>query len=229
MGQIEAIIFDKDGTLFGFQDTWRVWARAVLDELTQTEAEMGAAATAIGFDLAADAFRADSVVIAGTAADITRVLTPILPKRPDIHDVLDRVACDTPQAPVPGLHATLEILSKTHVLGLMTNDSEAPARAHLAQVGIAERFSFVAGYDSGYGAKPDPGPLLAFSEAVGVAPERTIMVGDSRHDLAAGRAAGMGTVGVLTGVAKAEDLTDLADVILADIYGIVGWLEIGSA
>ncbi len=224
MSRIKAIIFDKDGTLFSFQDTWRVWARAVLDELTETDAKRHAVAAAIGFDLSANAFRADSVVIAGTAADITRALEPILPNRPDIIEVLDEHSANTPQAPVPGLHATLEALSRDHVLGLMTNDSEVPARAHLAQVGIADRFSFVAGYDSGYGAKPDPGPLLAFSDAVGVLPHETLMVGDSRHDLVAGRAAGMGTVGVLTGVADAQDLVDLADVILPDIRGIAGWL-----
>ena len=224
MSNIEAIIFDKDGTLFGFQDTWSVWARAVLEELTETDAEKQAAATAIGFDLRADAFLTDSVVIAGTAADIDRALQPILPQRSNIIEVLDGIAAQTPQAPVPELHATLDILRRDHELGLMTNDSEVPARAHLAQVGIADRFSFVAGYDSGFGAKPDPGPLLAFSNAVGIQPRQTLMVGDSRHDLAAGRAAGMGTVGVLTGVAEAADLADLADVILPDIRGIAAWL-----
>ena len=228
MGQIEAIIFDKDGTLFSFQDTWTVWAQAVLKELTETDAEMRAAATAIGFDLNDGIFLADSVVIAGTAADITQALAPVLPQRSNILEVLDEVAATTPQAPVPELHATLDALSRDHVLGLMTNDSEVPARAHLAQVGIADRFSFVAGYDSGFGAKPDPGPLLAFADAVAVAPHKTLMVGDSRHDLIAGRAAGMGTVGVLTGVASAQDLGDLADVVLPDIGGISSWLGSGS-
>jgi len=229
VSNIEAIIFDKDGTLFSFQETWSVWARAVLEELTETEAEKQSVATAIGFDLHIDAFLAESVVIAGTAADINQALQPILPQRSDIIEVLDSIAAETPQAPVPGLHATLDTLSRDHVLGLMTNDSEVPARAHLAQVGIADRFSFVAGYDSGFGAKPDPGPLLAFSKAVGIQPGKTLMVGDSRHDLAAGRAAGMGTVGVLTGVAEAADLSDLADVILADIRGIASWLDLESA
>ena len=50
------------------------------------------------------------------------------------------------------------------------------------------------------------------------------MVGDSRHDLAAGRAAGLTTVAVLTGVAVAEDLADLADAILPDISHLPGWI-----
>jgi phosphoglycolate phosphatase len=51
------------------------------------------------------------------------------------------------------------------------------------------------------------------------------MVGDSRHDLQAGRSAGMRTVAVLTGIATARDLEGLADVILPDIGAIPGWLD----
>jgi phosphoglycolate phosphatase len=50
------------------------------------------------------------------------------------------------------------------------------------------------------------------------------MVGDSRHDLAAGRAAGMHTVAVLTGPARDEDLRPFADVVLPDIGHLPEWL-----
>ena len=142
--------------------------------------------------------------------------------------MIERLANDvgavTPQSEVPGLVETLKELSKRHVLGVVTNDGEAPARSHLDSVGILGLFSFVAGYDSGHGAKPAPGPLLAFSKATGTSPDRTLMVGDSRHDLAAGRGAGMTTVGVLTGLAEALDLGDLADVILPDITHLPEWI-----
>ena len=51
-----------------------------------------------------------------------------------------------------------------------------------------------------------------------------VMVGDSTHDLIAGRSAGMLTVGVLTGLAKHEELTNLADVVLPDISHLVAWM-----
>ena len=50
------------------------------------------------------------------------------------------------------------------------------------------------------------------------------MVGDSRHDLIAGRAAGMQTVGVLTGMAELADLAPFADVVLPDIGHLPLWL-----
>ena len=50
------------------------------------------------------------------------------------------------------------------------------------------------------------------------------MVGDSLHDLHAGRAAGMRTVAVLTGIATAPDLTPHADAVLPDISALPGWI-----
>jgi phosphoglycolate phosphatase len=51
------------------------------------------------------------------------------------------------------------------------------------------------------------------------------MVGDSKHDLDAGRAAGMKAVAVLTGIATRADLAPHADVVLADITGLAGWID----
>ncbi|MEH6752099.1 MAG: HAD hydrolase-like protein, partial [Paracoccaceae bacterium] len=51
-----------------------------------------------------------------------------------------------------------------------------------------------------------------------------VMVGDSHHDLLAGRRAGMQTLGVLTGTALAADLAPMADAVLPDIGHIPAWL-----
>ena len=51
------------------------------------------------------------------------------------------------------------------------------------------------------------------------------MVGDSTHDLIAGRAAGMWTVGVLTGIAATDELAPYADAVLPDIGHLPGWLD----
>ena len=67
--------------------------------------------------------------------------------------------------------------------------------------------------------------LLAFTEAVGVAPAETLMVGDSTHDLFAARAAGMPAVAVLTGHAEAADLAPHAEAVLDTIADLPGWLD----
>lgn len=51
------------------------------------------------------------------------------------------------------------------------------------------------------------------------------MIGDSTHDMVAGRAAGMVCVAVLTGLATNRDLEGHADVVLRDIGGLPDWLD----
>jgi phosphoglycolate phosphatase len=55
------------------------------------------------------------------------------------------------------------------------------------------------------------------------------MVGDSRHDLEAGHAAGMHRIAVLTGIATARDLAPHADAVLPDIGGLAPWIDTRTA
>ena len=222
-----AIIFDKDGTLFDFEATWGAWAGRVLAELAQRSGvsaqRLGAQ---IGYEFRADGtagFARSSLVIAGTLAEVVAALMPALPMlgAQEVSDFLDAEAMRAPLVPVLPLGRLLDALAPRH-LAVMTNDSEGSARAHLRAQGVEDRFSRIIGFDSGFGAKPSPEPLRA--ALGGIDPARALMVGDSRHDLAAGRALGAKTVGVLTGPARAEDLADLADVILPSIAALPDWL-----
>lgn len=229
MQTIRAVLFDKDGTLFDFEATWSAWAARMVRELAEgDDAQAARLAGAMRFDLARQRFDPASPVIAGTPQELTALLLPHLPGVTAAALVarLDAAAATAPLAEAVPLAPLLAGLRGRGLrLGVATNDAEAPARAHLAAVGVAGAFDFVAGYDSGFGAKPAPGMLLAFAEAMALAPAEVAMVGDSRHDLAAGRAAGMATVGVLTGMAAAEELADLADAVVPDIGHLPGWLD----
>lgn len=225
---IDALLFDKDGTLFDFAATWGTFGRTAVLGLAngdiQRAAELG---QAIGFDLSANQYYSDSVVIAGTADEIAEALVPLLPgqSRGQIVEKLNKASAEAEQIQAVPLTSFLDGLRQDGLnLGVATNDGEAPAMRHLESVGIKDHFDFIAGYDSGYGFKPGPGQLLAFAKHVEVAPSRIGMVGDSLHDLEAGRAAGMITIGVLTGLATAETLAPLADVVLPDIGHIPAWL-----
>ncbi|WP_171239775.1 HAD family hydrolase [Ruegeria sp. HKCCA5491] len=225
---IDAILFDKDGTLFDFANTWGAFGLNVLLRLAdgdnQRAAELG---RIIGFDLESVTYSEDSIVIAGTVEEVADVLVPHLPdmEHEELIDLLNVESASAPQAPAVTLAPFLNGLRDAGLkLGVATNDGEMPALEHLASAGIREHFDFVAGYDSGHGYKPGPGQLLAFAAHVDVAPERVAMVGDSLHDLQAGRAAGMTTIGVLTGLAPAETLAPFADVVLPNIGHIPGWL-----
>ncbi|MBO9446422.1 HAD family hydrolase [Ruegeria sp. R14_0] len=225
---IDAILFDKDGTLFDFANTWGGFGRSVLEKLSDGDPErIAVLGQAIGFDPVSEEYAEDSVVIAGTVEEVADALAAHFSDmtRDELIDVLNVESATAPQAPAVPLIPFLDGLRQAGLkLGVATNDGEMPALQHLASVGIRDHFDFVAGYDSGHGFKPGPGQLIAFASHVGVDPSRVAMVGDSLHDLQAGRAAGMTTIGVLTGLAPAEALAPMADVVLPDIGHIPAWL-----
>jgi phosphoglycolate phosphatase len=228
MRMIDGLLFDKDGTLFDFRVSWGRWAREFLTRIATDAAHARRLGRAIGYDLDNGSFAPDSPVIAATAADIAAALAPGLPGV-TVADLTDRIDASAGQAPMSEAVPLRPLLSALRAkglrLGVATNDSEAPARQHLANHGITDCFDFIAGYDSGHGAKPGPGMCLAFAREQRLEPSRVAMVGDSRHDLEAGRAAGMRTVAVLTGIAKHDELAPHADVVLPDIGAIPGWLS----
>lgn len=225
---IDAAIFDKDGTLFDFRATWRGWTAKVIDLLAEQGADAEALAQGLGYDRASGAFAKTSPVIAWTSSELADLIHGFVPQidKAALFQTLSDLSEHAPQAPTVPLRPVFEALRARGLkLGLATNDTEAPARAHLAGAGVLDLFDFVAGCDSGWGGKPAPGQLLAFSGRVGVDPSRAVMVGDSLHDLQAGRAAGMKRVAVLTGIAEAAELAPHADVVLPDISHLAAWID----
>jgi len=227
--KIDGLLFDKDGTLFEYHGTWNVWAAGLIADLSAgDDARAAALALALEYDLAAGRFLPGSPAIAGTNREAAECLATVLTDRSlaEIEYHLMITAAEAPLVAAVPLAAFLDGLGQRGLgLGVMTNDTEYGARAHLGAAGVIDRFDFIAGFDSGHGAKPAPGPLLAFARHMGFAPARVAMVGDSTHDLIAGRRAGMRTVGVLTGMAQADELAPHADVILPDIGHIPAWLD----
>ncbi len=109
-------------------------------------------------------------------------------------------------------------------MGIATNDSHQGAQNHLGAIGVTSYFSHIFGYDSGYGAKPAAGMITAFAEKTGVDVTKIGMVGDSTHDMEAGRNAGAVTIAVRSGnddPALGKD----ADHILDSIAGLPDLLD----
>jgi len=233
MTPIRGIVFDKDGTLFDFNATWGAWSQGMLMELASGDpALMAKLAEVMGFDTDRQNFRRGSIVIAETTAFVANAILPYLSgiSLDDLVARMKSMSSHVPQIQAAPLQPLMTGLKADGFrLGVVTNDNEAPARAHLEGAGIDGMIDFVAGYDSGHGIKPEPAPLLAFCAATGLLPDHCVMIGDSLHDLHAGRAAGMATVGVLTGPASAADLAPMADVVLPSIADLPKWLAARNA
>ena len=226
---IRGVILDKDGTLFDFQSTWGIWTAQVLARIAGSdEALLQQLAEALGYDTQTRRVQPGSVIVAATPMDIAAVVKDCIPalSQTQICDWLNEEAKTAPQVLVTDLHRLTAELRRINLgLCVMTNDAEAPARTHLASVQASGLFDFVIGSDSGFGAKPQAAPLLALADKMEIPAAACVMVGDSTHDLRAGRAAGMRAVAVLTGLAEADELAPLADAVLPDVSHLPAWIS----
>jgi phosphoglycolate phosphatase len=229
MAKIRAILFDKDGTLFDFHRTWANWSRGFLRDLAGGDDRLARRlADSVGIDLDAAAFARDSILVSHTPQEIAAALLPHLPgaSLAGIVTRMSAMSAGVPQAEATPLVPLMDDLVQRGLkLGVVTNDLESPARAHLREAGIDGAFDRVIACDSGFAAKPAPDMLLAFCEMIGLEPREVVMVGDSPHDMVAARAADMHRIAVLTGVATRTQLEPLAQAVLPSIAALPRWLD----
>ncbi len=227
--RFDGVLFDKDGTLFDFQASWSKWISHILNVFSRGDRKLARCTGAqLGFDTDAGRFLKGSPFVAGTPEVTFKVFVRQFPEKSplEIARILAESSARAEQVPAVPLQPLLENLRRRKLrTGLVTNDLKKSAESHLRTAGCRSQFDFVAGSDSGYGAKPDPGMLLAFCSEFGIQPQNCIMIGDSPADMAAGRRAGMKAIGVLSGVYGTDSLSHLADAVLDDIGQIPDWLD----
>jgi pyrophosphatase PpaX len=95
-------------------------------------------------------------------------------------------------------------------LGLVTSKLKDGAMKGLRLARLDQAFEIVIGAGEVTHPKPHPEPVLKALALLDAAPERTVFIGDSRHDLESGRAAGVKTAAVLWGPFNRSHLEDLA-------------------
>lgn len=232
MAGLQGILFDKDGTLLDFDATWAPATKQVLDALSDRRPDIaGRMAEACGLDTSRMTFRPGSPIIAGDTADYAPVWAELIGVPFDkafegrVNELYRSASLSTLRGYDDVAAGIDHLIDKGYRIGLATNDAEATARAHLAALGVLNRFDYVAGYDSGHGAKPGPGMVEAFAREVGLAPDAIALIGDSTHDMDAAKAAGAHPVGIARTPAARDALAGHAEVIVADLPGLIAWLD----
>jgi phosphoglycolate phosphatase len=234
---IRGILLDKDGTIVDYWRTWLPVNRAAALHVARGDAALAAELLRLGgHDPETDRITPGAPLAAGDFMDIARAFAAhpgVTAPASELVAGLERVfvaGAAEHSALIHGARAAIEALHRRGFrLGIATNDSAAGIGASLAQHGILPCFSFAAGFDSGYGAKPGPGMALAFCAAMDLTGAEVAVVGDAVHDLAMGRAAGVGlTVGVLSGTSGREDLAGLADIVVPSIADLPGRPELAA-
>ena len=233
---IRAILFDKDGTLIDFDATWGRATYEVLFALSKGDpAKLTRLAEITRYDLEEKKIHHSSALVGDSPIELAMLWADILERSggPEFEREIDRMFTRESLKQLVGFEATeptlMHLKSLDYRLGIATNDAEETAVLHMQQLGWLEYFDIVYGYNSGFGAKPGPGMVEAFSEALGVPANGIAMVGDSLHDVHAGKAAGAYAIGVKTGPWGGRSLTHHADAVIDTLADLPAALQTFSA
>lgn len=214
------ILFDLDGTLVDTTDLiLRSFAHAFDVHFPGRLPSREALIATFGRSLPATL---REMAAAEGATDPDRLGTEMLATYRDFQ----RLHHDTLIRPFPGVgEMLLELRSQGHRLGLVTSKMEGSARRGLRLFGLEALFEVGVFHDDTPRHKPAPDPLLLAAGRAGVRAADVVYVGDSTHDIVAGRAAGMRTVGVLWGPFPREVLeAERPDHVIAEPRELVALL-----
>lgn len=193
MTRLTTVLFDLDGTLIDS-------IRLILDSYHHTLATHGIPA------------RSDDDWLKGVGTPL-RVQFAEWAEHPGIEAMIatyreyNLAHHDTRVLPYEGIgemvHAVRDAGFRT---GLVTSKNRSGALRGLGLCGLAEAMDVLVGADDVEQPKPHPEPVLKALDALGASPAEAMYVGDSIHDMEAGRAAGVLTAAVLWGPFGREHL-----------------------
>lgn len=109
--------------------------------------------------------------------------------------------------PYPGIEALIDELVGHFPLAVLSNKDDAFTQRCINHF-FPGYFDVIYGHRQGFKHKPDPAMGLALCSELGVAPDLSLMIGDTATDMKTAVACGMTGVGVLWGFRERQELTD---------------------
>lgn len=196
---LSCILFDLDGTLIDTTDLiFRSYRHAYLTELgedlTDEDLFLGYGRPLPEAFTSILQYRQVKQEPAARQLLINRLITVYREFNVSHHDVLARE--------FPGVQTTIhELRQRGYTLGLVTSKSRGIAERGLQLIGLGNTFEVTVFMEDTELHKPHPDPLWAALDRLELrhVAQRALYVGDSTHDLQAGRAAGIQTAGALWG------------------------------
>jgi phosphoglycolate phosphatase len=208
------VVFDWDGTLADSTTAIASSIRKACHDIGEAVPDDSTARYVIGLGL----------------ADMLRHIAPGLARERQ-RDLAERyrfhyLARDAEIALFAGVRELLdELVAAGYLLGIATGKTRAGLERALAQQGVAHRFTVTRCADESP-PKPHPGMLLHLMEQVGVNPEATLMIGDTTHDLALARNAGVGALAVTCGAHESTGFGPYGPLATLDTTAELGaWLR----
>lgn len=192
--QIEAVLFDLDGTLIDTIGLILASMRHATSEVLGREYTDKELLHGVGTPLAVQ-----MEALGGDRRD--ELVAEYRRHNWDVHDELI--------AEYPGTDGILEDLAGQGVpMGVVTSKSRRVAIRGIELFGMERFFEVIVCSDDLEAHKPHPGPILHAAEIVGVEPANCAYVGDSPYDMQAAIAAETVAVAALWGGFSAEDVLE---------------------
>ncbi|WP_447928547.1 phosphoglycolate phosphatase [Vreelandella sp. EE27] len=197
----QLIAFDLDGTLIDSVPDLAVGVQKALEEVGVVAPDEGLVRDWVGN---------------GALVLVERALTWALDEPPEstlLHTAFNAFMRHYGNAPYArttlydGAFEALTALKEAgFVLVLITNKPESFIAPILSHFGLCEHFALCIGGDTLAEKKPHPLPLLHAANTLGVKAGACVMVGDSKHDIEAGKAAGFTSVALPYGYNHGEPI-----------------------
>ena len=210
----DLLVFDWDGTL--------------VDSTGHIAASLQSAFADL--DLPVPSEHAARHVIGLGLEDALTYLNPGLPES-RYGDVAERykfhfLAGDAGIACFPGVEQGLPALSRDgYLLAVATGKSRRGLDRQLQSLALAPHFHASRCADEGF-PKPHPEMLEKLMDELGTTPVRTLMIGDTTHDLQMAANAGVDAIALTCGAHVMDDLRALQPLAcLADFRDLVQWLK----
>lgn len=202
--RFDLVVFDWDGTL---SDSTAAIARAIQD-----------AAADLGLPVPDDA-TASHVIGLGLHDALARAVPTLPAERIAEYSARYRVHYFAREAELtlfPGARELIAELRQAGVLlAIATGKSQHGLQRALASAGIGGEFAATRCADQTH-PKPHPAMLLELADELMVTPQRTLMVGDTTHDLQMAVAANAAAVGLTQGAHPYEQLAACRPLALFD-------------
>lgn len=233
----QAIIFDKDGTLIDFDVMWGGWTVYLARQIHQATGlnVHEALCLAFGYDNETKKVLAHGRLAASPMAKLRTLTTEVMQSLGLSLDAAEKVVQECWCIPDPVLLAKpltdlndlfYKLQNENIKIAIATADDRAATQAMIEAFDIEGYISTMVCADDGIPSKPSQEMVLTICDRIKIEPARTMVIGDTVSDLKMARAAGAGLcVGVLSGVSKAADLIQYADVLIDSIDELHAYVE----
>ncbi len=217
---VEAFLFDLDGTLVETSNRWAERLSASLSGLERLVPRFDARAVArrvvLGIEMPLN------YAVAGAErlglGEVTRGLGDRVRRSKGL-------ATRDGGTPIEGVVDLVRDLAGRYALAIVTTRARREAHALLETLGVGDVFRVVVTRQDVWLMKPHPQPVLAAARDLGVRPSACVMIGDTVTDVRSARRAGAFAVAVLSGIATHEELDGAgAQLILGSAADLRGYL-----